>query len=550
MPKRITQVVGLLILALFLAAFLLQVGGSGSLLGARAAHPETTFTVPYNISNSPDPVGGKNRSQRVQAARAGDGYLHAAWMEGTEDQHENGPAYTRGQGSSWSLWEWAGPNNNLGYTNPDIALDSGGTAHLVWAGGGDAPYEIYYASKPAGGNWSAPVNLSQDAENNSIYPAIAIDNQGRIWVVWETELSPTDFEVYATNKPAGGSWSNVANISNRAGQDLEPDIVVDAGNVPYVAWRNNAGSVWDIYLTRYSGGTWVAPLNLSNNSSDSHFPRLAADAYGDVFVVWEDEIDGADRFQVLFRRWDGGLWGTTRRVSSTPSKALYPAIAADHCNLYVVWTDDRNTSTETYFSHSTDCGNTWLGDENASNNPSASQHPDVVAQAGGAAHIFWEDLALGQYDIFYSKATTQVPPPTPTPTRGTWYAYLPVLPAGYAEFDGAWEVEPNDFFGQANGPLISGQDLGGWPDDDDDYFYFTTAGGGTMVQMWNYAPGIYGQMFLYNGNEEQVAWDNDPFDGWLISLVNLPAGTYYVRIYTDPGGQTDQQIYTLRATFP
>lgn len=415
MQKKLSLTASVLILVVAVVTALIGTGGHDATYSVSAARLASSFTTPYNISNSPNPGVGENASQHPRAAFDEDSsYIHLAWMEGTLNT-ANGAAYVRGRETVWPNWAYVGPSNNQGYTNPTVALSSDGTVHLVWTGGGHSPYEIYYAQKPPGESWSSVTNLSQDS-NNSVYPTIAIDSQDKLWVVWETQITEQNFEVHVRSKPLGGNWGEIKNISNKSGQDLEPNVAIDTDDVPHVVWRNNNSAPnWEIYYTRYVNGSWTNPLNLSSNGSASHFPRIAAGDQGDIFVVWEDEIDGANRFQVLFRRWDGSQWTSTRRVSSTPSKALWPAISADGCNLYVVWTDYRNTSTETYFSHSTNCGDTWLGDENVSNNGSSSFYPDVVAEKQGYGHIFWQDYAPGQFDVYYSKATVQIPV-TPTPS--------------------------------------------------------------------------------------------------------------------------------------
>ncbi|MBN1483773.1 MAG: hypothetical protein JXA37_03550 [Chloroflexia bacterium] len=421
MNKRIGLLIGFLAIVLLGAWLFLSPLEGVQPRTVSAGRLFSSFTTPRNLSNSGNPGVGENASQHVRAAIADDDYLHVGWMEGTLNS-ANGPAYVRGQGSTWPLWEWAGPSNNPGYVNPTLALDGNGTVHMVWTGSGGSPYEIYYAYKQAGGTWSGVANLSDDS-NNSIYPVIAVDSQNGLWVVWETQITEQNFDVYVRHKPAGGTWGNTSNLSQvLGGQDLEPNIVIDANDVPHVVWRNNNSQPnWEIYYTKYVNSSWQTPNNISSNGSASHFPRIAANEIGDVFIVWEDEIDGADRFQTLFRRWDGSQWSSTMRVSSTPAKALWPAISAEGCNLYVVWTDYRNTSTETYFSHSTNCGSTWLGDENVSNNGSSSYYPEVVAQPGGFGHVFWQDYAPGQFDVYYGKGTIQLPatpttPPTATPT--------------------------------------------------------------------------------------------------------------------------------------
>jgi hypothetical protein len=427
--KKVSLIIGILALLPLLAVVLLQPGNGPRVPQVSAAHLDSTFTTPYNISNS----SSYDSTQHPRLVIDPTNYLHVTWMEGVANT-ANGPAYVKGQGTTWPTWEWAGPHNNPGYTNPAIALDSTGTVHLVWAGKGSAPYDILYASKAPGGAWTTPENLSNESYN-TVYPSIAIDSQNRIWVAWQASISDNNTQIYVRTKPAGGAWSAVTNVSNRPNQqNLNPSIVVDSLDVPHLVWRNNAGgSSWEIFYSEYVGGSWTAVQNVSATSTASHFPRLAADKTGNVFLVWEDEIDGTDHFQTVFRRWDGTQWlppvsQAPKRVSSS-SKALYPAISADGCNLYAVWQDYRDSASypEIYFNHSTDCGDTWQGDENVSRNGSSSYYPDIVAQSGGYGHITWEDSAPGQLDIYYSQATTPVGP-TPVPTTVAPTTVVPTVP--------------------------------------------------------------------------------------------------------------------------
>jgi PKD repeat protein len=109
------------------------------------------------------------------------------------------------------------------------------------------------------------------------------------------------------------------------------------------------------------------------------------------------------------------------------------------------------------------------------------------------------------------------------------------------------EIEENNTFATANGLLCSGVDYYGYPDDSDDYFAFVAGQGSAVVEMWDYAPGDYGQLLLYDEEHQMVGWDPDPTDGWQIAVALTP-GRYYVRIYT-AGGYTSTEAYTLRVTY-
>lgn len=386
---------------LFLILPALLFGGNsdrGATPRAAASPVETSFTTPYNISNSPD----YTTTQHPRAAANPTDYLHVTWMEGNDGAY--GPAYVRGQYQNWPAWEWAASPNNQGYTNPAIAQDGAGAVHLVWSAStsGNPPYDIWYASKPAGGSWSAPINLSNDGDN-TVYPDIAVDSLGNIWVVWQVTYGNGDTDVNGRYKPAGGPWGTITQIGYSGAQDQNPRIAIDGTNTPHVVWRNNSISDnWEILYSKYVNGHWTGAANISATGSHSYFPAIAASG-SNVYVAWEDEIGGQDVFQILVRRWDGAQWQPWKQASLT-SKALFPAIAADGGTVHTVWQDHRGGTLEIYYSHSTDYGVTWLGDENVSRNSTSSYFPDIVGQAGGVAHIFWEDIAPGQLDIFYSRA--------------------------------------------------------------------------------------------------------------------------------------------------
>ena len=417
MRKRISLIVGLTALVLSPVAGLLGPGDGVQAWRVDRTYPEASFTPPYNVSNSPPP--DYPNTQRVRAAIDSQAYLHVAWMEG-RDGSGDGPAYVKGRDYEWPVWEPAGPFNNRGYTNPTVALDSSGTVHLAWGASdnGTAPYDVYYAFKPVGGGWSTPANIS-NSSYNTVFGQIAIDSQDRIWVAWQTSESGTDTEIYARSRPAGGSWGAIKPVSNNHDRDDQsPSIAIDNDDVPYVTWRSRySGQRFDIFLSKYVDGAWTAPYPISATALDSNFPRVGTDDAGNAYVVWDEELYCEDCFQILCRRWDGTQWLGTTQISPPTLKALRPVIAVDHGNLYVVWQDYRDSAQgkpEIYFSHSTDYGATWSVNENASSNSTASYWPDVVAQAGGYAHIFWQDNATSEnLDIYYSQATVDIGPTEP-----------------------------------------------------------------------------------------------------------------------------------------
>lgn len=383
------------VLLLFLAAALALAPVHGDQGAPEAVRPAASFSPPYNLSSS---AGANSTSAHV--VRAADGTLHAVWQEGDR------PAYARGAGPTWQPWEWIVPPGEPGYSGPALAVDGSGNVHVALVQG-DAPHLLVYTSRPFTGTWTVPIPLSLPAYSSTC-PAIAVDGTGGVWVAWQTELADTNAEIYARYRPAGGEWGPLLRVTENAAQDQRPSLAVGSGDIAHLAWRSSAAGVYDILYSRFAGGIWAPAVNLSETGFYSVDPDVAADGAGNVYVVWADEMGALDHFQILFRRWDGSAWLPWTYLSlPSATRALDPALAADGAgNLYAVWTDYRDDlwHPEVYFSHSTDHGATWLGDENVTQNAASSYHPDVAAQPGGYAHIVWEDVSPGQLDILYSRA--------------------------------------------------------------------------------------------------------------------------------------------------
>lgn len=534
MSRKIVMTVGILLLlpAMVVVLFTMP-GAQGFGRWAGAARPESSFSPPYNISRSDEPK--TDASQKPRACLASDSYLHVVWMDG-EINKATGPAYTRGQGTTWPAWEWAAAHNNPGYVNPVIVLDSQGTAHIAWGGGGGSPYDIYYAYKPAGGGWSTPENLSNEGYN-TVKPSIAIDNQDRLWVAWQASHTETNEEIYVRSKPAGGSWEPAMRITDRTSADQDPSIVVDGSNVPHLAWRSNEPGNWEAVYTRYVGGTWVPIENVSASSLGSHFPRLAADNGGNVVMAWEEET-GSDEFRTAVRRWNSGSWGPRTFASIAGVKALYPDVAMDDVGVvYTAWTDYRTTPTEVRFNHSTDYGSTWAGEENASQNGSASFFPNVVSQAGGFAHIFWQDTAPGSLDIYYSKATIPgIVTPTPvSPTPAIPYGGIDVValqPPANQQYTSQAAVKLNLWATSPAGHALlmrydNNANFAGNPT----YVAFASP-----VPSWDLAvtPNVCASKTVYaqykdavDGAESPVYSDPILYDDWLTATLTLNGGNAY-----------------------
>jgi hypothetical protein len=139
---------------------------------------------------------------------------------------------------------------------------------------------------------------------------------------------------------------------------------------------------------------------------------------------------------------------------------------------------------------------------------------------------------------------TQTPfPPTPSGP-----IFLPLVASNYLDyFDGPCEVEDNDSYMLANGPLKSGMAYCGYPDDAKDYFSASLLAPGTLtVDVLNHVgQGVQLQLF-YLSTANRVASDVEaPYQ----IVYSGAAGVYYIYVYT-AGGYTAATPYTLTVSYP
>jgi hypothetical protein len=134
--------------------------------------------------------------------------------------------------------------------------------------------------------------------------------------------------------------------------------------------------------------------------------------------------------------------------------------------------------------------------------------------------------------------------------------YLPaIMNQVYACFPGPSEIEPNDTFAQANGPLCSGVSYTGSPDDhgsatDNDYFYIEMATSGTIhIQVTNFLTNK-AQVILYDQSQTYLTHLADQPSGQYTLTHSGGPGRYYIRVVAVEGHEVGHGPYTLVATFP
>ena len=124
--------------------------------------------------------------------------------------------------------------DGLDASKPQIAVNTAGNATAVWASFDGTNNFIQAKTKPFGGSWQDVDTLSDDGLDTAV-PQIAMDAAGNATAVWAI-FDGTFFIVQSKTKPVGGSWQDLATLSDAGQSAREPQIAVDAAG--------NATAVW------------------------------------------------------------------------------------------------------------------------------------------------------------------------------------------------------------------------------------------------------------------------------------------------------------------
>ena len=284
---------------------------------------------------------------------------------------------------------------------PDIAV-SGANIYTVWREDTPGNWEIYFRrSTDNGVTWQGRQRLTFTA-GESCAPAIAARN-ANVYVVWNDDDSGDDEIYFLKSTDSGATWRPVQKLTTTSYESVEPDIAVSGTNI-YVVWEEWPGSQGEIYFRKStnSGATWNAAQRLTNNLGESRVPAIAANG-GNVYVASQDPTSGD--CEIYFKRSiDGGsTWGASKRLTYTWGISGFPDVAAGGDDVFLAWMDVKPGNKEIYFKKSTDGGATWGSAKRITYNTGYSVYPDIAVN-GANVYLVWGDNSLGSFDIYFRKS--------------------------------------------------------------------------------------------------------------------------------------------------
>ncbi|HMI98544.1 MAG TPA: PASTA domain-containing protein [Gaiellaceae bacterium] len=245
-------------------------------------------------------------------------------------------AGVRPAGGSWGARQDI--SARVGATDPQVALDPAGDAVVVWVRSDGSNSRVQAATRAAGGPWGPPQDLFAVGQFGG-GPQVALDAGGNAVVVW-VRSDGSSPSVQATVRPAGGTWATPQDLSAAGLHAYAPDLGVNAAGDAVVVWESsdsqNGSRAVVQGAVRPAGGMWSPPEDIS--VGDSSDPQVALDSAGNAIAAWEDFPGGGSPVEAAVRP-AGGAWGDPEVVSAQDDLAIRPRIALDSAgNAVALWT--------------------------------------------------------------------------------------------------------------------------------------------------------------------------------------------------------------------
>jgi len=334
--------------------------------------------------------------------------VHVVWEDDTPG---NAEIYYKRSSDGGTVWSTA---KRLTWTscqsrNSAVAVDSNKAIHVVWEDGGEGSgqeYDIYYKRSADGGTtWGETKRLTWTA--SSFSPAIAIDSDNVIHVVWVDDTPGNEEIYYKKSADGGATWSAAKRLTWSSGISLELAIAISLSKAIHVVWEDDTPGHLEIYYKWSSdgGANWSTSKRLTWTSDAPDFPAIAADLDNGVHVVWRGNTPA--NYEIYYKSSpDGGAtWGGMKRFTWTSGGSHDPAIAVDFLNcIHVVWGDETPGNSEIYHKSSTDGGATWSTLKRLTWNSGHSGIPAIRASGiSNNIYIVWYDDTPGNFEIYYTK---------------------------------------------------------------------------------------------------------------------------------------------------
>ena len=188
--------------------------------------------------------------------------------------------------------------NGFTINGPDVAVASDGDVTVVWQQQSGLVFRVQASTRPASGSFGAPQPLSP-ALFSATGARVVAAADGTETVVWDLADGATRL-VQTSTRPHGGGFAGPVDVSG-AGVATTAQLAVSRDGTTDVVWvRNLGGPTGDDLIqvaTRPPDGNYVPAVDLSPADGNAIDPAVALGPDGNLTVVWVALIGGYNTIQ-------------------------------------------------------------------------------------------------------------------------------------------------------------------------------------------------------------------------------------------------------------
>ncbi len=225
---------------------------------------------------------------------------------------------------------------------PSATMDGNGITTIVWVDSRDGGRDIYgqrYNEKGERLGENFKINEQTKGISNG-GPAIATTDEGKVLVLWDTNMQYMNAQYYDSKGEKIGQNISILNPTYVASSS--PCVVATKHDEFFVAWRSD-----NIYLQKlWNDGNGKSAVKKLNNSqklsggSSGYGQTIALNEKGEVAVVWAENIDGKSKIYIQFMTSELETIGENVCLSQKEemTEAIFPSVTAlGNNNFCVAW---------------------------------------------------------------------------------------------------------------------------------------------------------------------------------------------------------------------
>jgi len=223
---------------------------------------------------------------------------------------------------------------------PDVAVDENGRVVVVWAQAQDSVWTVQAADRAPGGTWGAPVVLSTPATNVAA-PELAVAGS-RVAAVWDRYDGKHLVVQWSERDPNTGAWAAAVTLSSAGADAQSPRIAIDGKGDAIAVWASVDASGWTVLAaSRPAGGSWQAPVPLDAAQAGTAAPDVVLDGSGRAVVAWASTAGAGWRVRATARASDGAWAKPTDISGPDQTGSIAPKLALEKTgDVTAVWSRD------------------------------------------------------------------------------------------------------------------------------------------------------------------------------------------------------------------